>query len=438
MIGIASQQRVQCLDGLGVVALIPGNKGEIIVGRDLPWLQTDALPQMVRGLSQAPLDVIHRSQRILQLRIVRLLLDESLEQALRSLELPFSNLRGGQRVLVDRFVGPHARGTDQRGLRVLEQVHLQADPAEPEEDLRVVRLELLGSQPVGEGSLELVLPFRGGGRLPERRHRVRLETQRDVVGRQCPSRIAAEQVCPTEIEGKFVRRRAGLFDALEKIDGFGDDSLFGKQQRELDRPLLRNTGKTRPVLDQCHRRLAVPCFQEVGGQNEQAVRGLLEGGEHGFGEIERSLIVPALRLRTCQRQSRGRIRRIQLEDTPEEAGGQRRLLLQGVNLCEAQVRAGQAGLQPDRFTEERGAFDQPVLLKPNGAQHRIGDRPRVRVTQGKPRLLIGLFQPLLLNKRDGPLERLAPRDAAQRALSGITGVRVSRLRRPQKQEPGYQ
>jgi hypothetical protein len=102
------------------------------------------------------------------------------------------------------------------------------------------------------------------------------------------------------------------------------------------------------------------------------------------------------------------------------------------------MRTCQAGLQPDSFTEERGAFDQSLLLKPNGAQDGIGDRPRVGVTQGKLRLVIGVFQPPLLNKRDGPLEGLAPRDAAQRALSGIRGARINRLRRPQKQEPGHQ
>jgi len=102
------------------------------------------------------------------------------------------------------------------------------------------------------------------------------------------------------------------------------------------------------------------------------------------------------------------------------------------------VRTCQAGLQPDRFTEERGAFDESLLLKPNSAQHRIGDSARVGVTQRKLRLLIGFFQPSLLNERDSLLKGLAPRDAARCALSGIPGVRVSRLRRPQKEEPGYQ
>jgi len=102
------------------------------------------------------------------------------------------------------------------------------------------------------------------------------------------------------------------------------------------------------------------------------------------------------------------------------------------------MRTCEAGLQPDRFAEERGAFDQSLLLKPNGAEHGIGDSPRVGVTQGKLRLLIGFFQPPLLNKRDSPLEGLAPRGAAHRELSSIARVRVSRLRRSYKKEPGYQ
>ena len=102
------------------------------------------------------------------------------------------------------------------------------------------------------------------------------------------------------------------------------------------------------------------------------------------------------------------------------------------------MRAYQPGFQSDSFAEECGAFNQLLLVKANGPQYGIGNRSRVGVKQGQPRLLIGFFQPTLLNKRDGRLEGLAPLDTARRGLSTSREARVSRLRRPEKQEAGHQ
>ena len=49
MIGIAAEQILQGLDGFSLVALISGHQSQIIVGRKLLRLQTDALAQMGRS-----------------------------------------------------------------------------------------------------------------------------------------------------------------------------------------------------------------------------------------------------------------------------------------------------------------------------------------------------------------------------------------------------
>jgi hypothetical protein len=61
----------------------------------------------------------------------------------------------GERVLIGGLAGLHVRGPDERGLGVLEEVHLEADAAEPQEDLRIVRGELLRAHPIREGTLQL-------------------------------------------------------------------------------------------------------------------------------------------------------------------------------------------------------------------------------------------------------------------------------------------
>ena len=76
-----------------------------------------------------------------------------------------------------------------------------------------------------------------------------------------------------------------------------------------------------------------------------------------------------------------------------------------------------AGSNRLAFPEERGAFIESLLLKSNGAQHRIGNGTCVRATERKPRLLLGLFHAALLNQGNRGLKRLAPVDLARPALS---------------------
>ena len=57
------------------------------MGRELLGLQPEALPEPRGGLGELPLHVEHGPQGILKLRVVRLLLDERLEQGLGRLVL---------------------------------------------------------------------------------------------------------------------------------------------------------------------------------------------------------------------------------------------------------------------------------------------------------------------------------------------------------------
>ena len=93
-----------------------------------------------------------------------------------------------------------------------------------------------------------------------------------------------------------------------------------------------------------------------------------------------------------------------------------------------------AGLQPDRFPEERGAFIESLLRKANGTEHRIGPGTGVWVTERTPRLPVRLFQASLLNKRNGTLEGLAPVNTDGRSRP----ARISRYRKPDKQEAEQQ
>jgi hypothetical protein len=53
--------------------------------------------------------------------------------------------------------------------------------------------------------------------------------------------------------------------------------------------------------------------------------------------------------------------------------------------------ADEARLQPDRFLEQLGALPEPVLLKPNGAQHRTGRGSRLGIGERHLGLLVGFL-----------------------------------------------
>jgi hypothetical protein len=80
--------------------------------------------------------------------------------------------------------------------------------------------------------------------------------------------------------------------------------------------------------------------------------------------------------------------------------------LERVDLRESQVRADQPGLQLDGFLEEAGAVVESFLLESNGAEDRVRRGPSLRVSEGKPCLLIGLVEAALLNEQGRLLERV--------------------------------
>ena len=67
----------------------------------------------------------------------------------------------------------------------------------------------------------------------------------------------------------------------------------------------------------------------------------------------------------------------------------------------------EAGLQPDGFLEQLGAFPEPVLLKADGAQHRTGRGSRLGIGERQLGLLVGFLEPPFLDQDGRPLEGLA-------------------------------
>ena len=71
------------------------------------------------------------------------------------------------------------------------------------------------------------------------------------------------------------------------------------------------------------------------------------------------------------------------------------------------MRADQAGLQADGFLEQAGALIEPLLLKSDGAQYRMGCSARLRVRQRELCLRLGLFEAALLHQVRRALQRVA-------------------------------
>jgi hypothetical protein len=156
------------------------------------------------------LHVEHGAERVLELRVLGALADERLQQRLGGFVLALAHLRDGERVR-DGGIARLARGGAlERGLGVVEQVHLQADAAESEEDLLVLGRELLRAHPVGEGPLQLAVPLGDHGRLPQRRDRARLQRESRVVGLERPRRIALHLEGTAQGERQLVRPGVGL------------------------------------------------------------------------------------------------------------------------------------------------------------------------------------------------------------------------------------
>ena len=137
---------------------------------------------MPGGVFQVSLHVVNGAQPVLQLRIVRPLLHQEFQQALRGIVLVFAYLRSRQRVLVSGVVRSLAGRPGERRLRVVEQIHSQAHSTESQKDLGILGLELLRADPVRERTLQFAGALCDRCRLLQRGNRIRLQLQRGIVG----------------------------------------------------------------------------------------------------------------------------------------------------------------------------------------------------------------------------------------------------------------
>ena len=145
---MALQKLLQHRGGLGLSTLVPRDQRQVIVRRELVRLEPQALTQTRFRIGHVPLRVQHRSQRVLQHRVVWMSLDEPLDQATRLVVLALAHLRGGKGVLIRDVIRLQLGCPRQCRLRIVEQVHLEADAAESQQDLGIVRGELLRAEPV--------------------------------------------------------------------------------------------------------------------------------------------------------------------------------------------------------------------------------------------------------------------------------------------------
>ena len=88
----------------------------------------------------------------------------------------------------------------------------------------------------------------------------------------------------------------------------------------------------------------------------------------------------------------------------EDGKGQLVLPLERVDLREVQLGPEKAGIQPDGFLEELGAFLEPVLLDADGAEHRTGRGARRGIGERELGLLVGFLEPPFLDEGGRPLQ----------------------------------
>ena len=326
------------------------------------------------------------------------------------LELPLADLRRSQCVLIRPVVRFQARGLYQRGLRIIEEIHPQAHTTEAEENLCILRFDLLRSQPIRERSLQFALPLGEYGRLPQRSHRVRLQRECRIVVLERARWIVDDEICAGKIERQFVRRIAGCADVLQDLDGFRPRAMRREEDAELDRGLPRNLLEALPVTRQGLRRGTVAQAEEVRRQNEQAFRRLREGRQHRSRQVDRPLIVALLRLGAGERQSRGHVRRIERQDALEQRLRRCGLALTNVDFREAQACADQAVVELNRLLQKDDAVVDASLLKADGAEHRICGGLRGGIGERPPRLPLRFIQPSLPDEVRGILQRLATVD----------------------------
>ena len=100
VIRMALQKLLQRRGSLGLSTLVPHDQREVILRRDLVRLEPKALTQTRFRIGHVPLRVQHRPKRVLEHRVVRMSLDEPLDQAARLVVLALTRLRSGKGVLV--------------------------------------------------------------------------------------------------------------------------------------------------------------------------------------------------------------------------------------------------------------------------------------------------------------------------------------------------
>ena len=297
------------------------------------------------GFRQLTLEIQDRSQRVLELRIGRPLLDERLDEMLGRFELLLADLRRGERVLIRSVGRLQGCRLHERRLGVVQQIHPEAHATEAQKNLRIVWIDLLRAHPIRERSLELPALLGNRRGLAQRGTRIRFERERRVVVLQRARGIVVQEIRAGEIERQLVRWPRRLADALQDLDRLRRRSVRREQHAELDREVGGHVGGGRPFGH--------------------------ERGRH----LHRSLILPCLHSRPGDAQPRICIRRGQLQGTLEQCQRERRLSLKHVDLCEAQVRAYEPFVELNGFLEEDDAVVEALALEADRAEHRNRRRP---------------------------------------------------------------
>ena len=321
--------------------------------------------------------------------------------------MPLAHLRDGKGVLVRGLRRAQAGGQGQRGLGVVQEIHLEAHAPEPEEDLRIFGRELPGARPVREGPLQLPLALGHRGRLTERRDRARPQHKGPVVGLEGPPRITFHEVGAAEGEGQLVRRGIGHSGTLENLETLRDEASLDEELREAHGPGARRVRNTLRVRHQRGGGRPIPRLQVIGGEDEQSLGRLPERREDGLGQLQRALVVSLLGLGAGESLAGLCAGRVQLQDPQEEGEGQLGLSLERVDLRKAEVGPDEAWLEPDGFLEHLRALGEPVLLNANGTEYGTGRGARLGIGERPLGLLVGFLEPPFLGQDGRSLQRLA-------------------------------
>ena len=93
----------------------------------------------------------------------------------------------------------------------------------------MVRLDLLGLDPIRECPLEFALALRQIGSLPQCWNCLGFNAESQIVIFESADYVVLEQIYTGQIERQLVGRRARFFGLLQYVDCFGYDFPFGQQ-----------------------------------------------------------------------------------------------------------------------------------------------------------------------------------------------------------------